>query len=261
LLLAPAAVLAADEEGCLGCHGLAGFAVRDGGAVRALAVGGEAYGRAMHGELGCRECHTEIASIPHGESKDVTCGLPCHGKSIGGKTYSHEGLYWEFTASAHGRAGGGTVGCLVCHPAPEARENARRDKLEEARRCAACHRGNPKVRAWFQDRHYLALAGGNRRAPSCLDCHSTHRVYPAAVAESTVNPARLADTCASGVLDAGARGGCHAVRGASAVAGATMNQLPRGRGQGPLSRGLALLAGVLCAGLVLRAGVGFVRGR
>ena len=37
----------------------------------------------------------------------------------------------------------------------------------------------------------LALAGGNRRAPSCPDCHSAHRVRPAAATESTVNRRHL----------------------------------------------------------------------
>jgi hypothetical protein len=77
-----------------------------------------------------------------------------------------------------------------------------------------------------------------------------------------VNPARLADTCGSGALEGVPRGGCHGVRGASGLAGATMNQLPRSGGRrGPLSAGLALVAACLCAGLVVRAGVGLVRGR
>jgi len=41
-----------------------------------------------------------------------------------------------------------------------------------------------------------------------------------------------------------------------------MNPLPRGRtGKDPLSLVLTLLAGALAAGLVVRAGVGLVRGR
>jgi len=258
----PGLVAAADEEGCLDCHGLVGFAVRDAGKVRALGIDSGKFDASIHGALGCRECHADIASIPHGEHRDVGCGQPCHGQSTGGREFSHEGLYWEYTASAHGSARSLKIGCLVCHPSPERGETAERDKLEEARRCAACHRASPTVVAWFSDRHFLALAGGNRRAPSCPDCHSSHRVRPAAAPESSVNRKHLAETCSNGALGTGRKGACHGALGESGVAGASMNPLPRGRtGKNPLALVLALLAGTLTAGLVVRAGVGLVRGR
>jgi hypothetical protein len=258
----PRPAAAGDEEGCLDCHGLAGFAVRDAGKVRALGIDAVRFDASMHGQIGCRECHADIASIPHGEHREVGCGQPCHGQSAGGREYSHEALYWEYTASAHGSARSRKIGCLVCHPTPERRETTERDKLEEVRRCAACHSTSPMVTAWFSDRHFLALAGGNRRAPSCPDCHSAHRVRPAAAAESTVNRTRLADTCSSGALAAGRKGACHGALAESGVAGASMNPLPRDRtGKDPLSVALYLLAGTLAAGLVARAGLGLVRGR
>jgi len=263
VVLAAAGLAAAgDEEGCLDCHGHAGFAVRDAGKVRALGIDAGRFDASTHGEIGCRECHADIVSIPHGENRDVSCGQPCHGQSAGGREFSHEGLYWEYATSIHGSARSRKIGCLVCHASPEPRETAERDKIEEARQCAACHRENPAVAAWFSDRHFLALAGGNRRAPSCPDCHSAHRVRPASAPEATVNRKHLAETCANGALGTGRKGACHGALGESAVAGASMNPLPRGRtGKAPLSLVLTLLAGLLTAGLVLRAGVGLARGR
>ena len=114
----PGLVAAADEEGCLDCHGLVGFAVRDAGKVRALGIDSGKFDASIHGALGCRECHADIASIPHGEHRDVGCGQPCHGQSTGGREFSHEGLYWEYTASAHGSARSLKIGCLVCLPSP-----------------------------------------------------------------------------------------------------------------------------------------------
>jgi len=253
---------AGDEEGCLDCHGLSGFAVREAGQVRPLGIAAGRYDAAAHGVLNCRECHADIASIPHGEHRDVGCGQPCHGQSSGGREYSHEGLYWEYTASSHGSARSRKIGCLLCHPSPGRRETAERDKLAEARQCASCHKGSPAVAAWFSDRHFLALAGGNRRAPSCPDCHSAHGVRPAASPESTVSRKRLAETCANGAVAAERKGACHGGLGESGLAGASMNPLPRGRtGKGPLSLALTLLAGALAAGLVVRAGVGLKRGK
>ena len=112
---------------------------------------------------------------------------------------------------------------------PSGGKAVERDKLEEARQCAACHKGNPMVAAWFSDRHFLALAGGNRRAPSCPDCHSSHRVRPAAAPESTVNRQHLAETCANGARGTERKGACHGALGEAGVAGASMNPLPRGR--------------------------------
>ena len=262
LLLFARPALAGDEEGCLGCHGLAGLAVRDAGQRRNLTIAGRRFEASTHRDLGCRECHTDVVSIPHGEHREPGCGQPCHGRSAGGKEYSHEGLYWEYATSSHGSATSRKIGCLICHPAPERGEGAERDKLEEARRCASCHRGSPRVRDWFTDRHFLALAGGNRRAPSCPDCHSSHRVRPASSAESTVQPKRLADTCANGAVGTDRRGACHGTLGLAAVAGATMNPLPRARGAGGATALLlVLLPGALAAGLAVRAGVGLLRGR
>ena len=262
LVSAAAPALAADEEGCLGCHGLRGLAVRAGGVRRDLGIAGRGFEASMHRDLGCRECHADIVSIPHAESREPGCGQPCHGRTAGGKEYSHEGLYWEYTASVHGSSRVRKIGCLMCHPSPERRETLERDKLAESRQCAACHRESHLVREWFTDRHFLALAGGNPRAPSCPDCHSAHRVRPASSPESTVNRKRLADTCANGALGPERRGACHAALGESAVAGATMNPLPKRRlGQEPPLLVLTLLAGALMAGLVVRAGVGLARGR
>lgn len=255
-------VAAVDEEGCLDCHGRAGFAVREGGKARALVVDPGRFGASAHGGVGCRECHVDVASIPHGERRDVSCGQPCHGSGPDGREFSHEGLYWEYAASSHGAARSRKIGCLVCHPSPARREAIEPDKLAEARRCAACHRENPTVAAWFSDRHFLELAGGNQRAPSCPDCHSAHRVRPAAAPESTVSRKHLAETCASGARGTGRKGACHGALGEAAVVGASMNPLPRGRtGSRPLPLALTLLAGALAAGLVVRAGVGLVRER
>ena len=252
----------ADEEGCLDCHGLPGFAIREAGRVRDLWLDAASFDRSAHAELGCRECHADIASIPHGETREVGCGQPCHGLGASGRPYSHEALYWEYTASSHGSARSPRIGCLVCHPEPGPREEAARDKSGEARRCAACHRGSAQVLAWFSDRHALALAAGNARAPSCPDCHGAHGVRSVAAPESPVAAPRRTDTCASSALAGAPKGGCHAALAPAAAAGAAMSPFPRGRGgQGGLGAALTALAGILLAGLVGRAGIGLARGR
>jgi len=255
LALAPPAA-ALDEEGCFDCHALAAFAVRDGGEVRRLALSGARYEASAHGPLGCRECHVDIASIPHGNAvRPVACGQACHGAQT-----SHEKIWWDQAASAHGTAPGGAVGCLVCHPAPA--PAAERDRQAEARLCAACHRANPTVMAWFADTHGRALAAGDPRAPSCPDCHTAHSVRPASAEESSVSAGRLAATCSGGVLSRPGARGCHGTLSEATVAGASMNQLARGATRGGALRlAFSLLFAGMVAGLLVRAGIGFAKGR
>jgi hypothetical protein len=251
-----------DEEGCYDCHGLKGFVVRAGGGARLLGIDPERFELSLHGVLECRDCHADIASIPHGEVREVSCGQPCHGLGAGGKSVSHEGLYWEYAASVHGRATDRRVGCLLCHPAPEAREDGTRDRLDEARHCASCHDENPRVLAWFSDRHFTALAAGERRAPSCPDCHTSHRVLASSAPESSTHPAHLAQTCAAGALASGDRRGCHGALSPASVSGASMNPLADGAGAGrALTIVFNILYGALVSALFVRAGLGLIRGR
>ena len=231
-LLASAPARAADEEGCLGCHGLEGFASAQAGATRSLAISPERFDAAAHAPVGCRDCHADIASIPHGGGlREVGCGQACHLGSTTGKEYSHEALYWEYTASVHGSRREPKIGCLLCHPEPRIAETARRDKLVEARQCASCHRESPAVQAWFGDAHYLALARGDQRAPSCPDCHSAHRVWPPAAKESTVSPRRLAETCGKGAIVSAQGRPCHA--GLSEALGPRRRDEPAAAGRAP----------------------------
>lgn len=259
LAAGPGVATAGDEEGCLGCHGLEGFAIRAGGAVRSLTISAERLQASAHGPVSCRDCHAEIAAIPHEEPRAVGCGQPCHSGSKAGKEYSHEALYWEYAASVHGVK---KIPCLRCHPSPALPGEAGRRKRAEARQCAACHRTHPAVQAWFGDAHFAALARGDARAPSCPDCHTAHRVWPKAAPQSSVNPRRLAETCGRGALGTGQERPCHGQLAESAVAGATMNPLPAGGGRpGAGPRLLTLLFWALLAGLVVRAAVGWITRR
>jgi len=259
LLAAVGPARAMDEEGCLNCHGLEGFAARRGGEAVPLAVSAEEFDAGAHGALECRECHADIASIPHPEARrDTNCGLVCH--AHGGGSTSHEKLYWDYAASVHGSARERRITCLVCHPASAAAAQGR-DKMREVRLCAACHRGKAAVRAYFSDAHFLALAGGAGHAPACPDCHTAHRVRRPGAEESSVSAKNLAATCGSGALAEARSGACHGTLAAAAVSGASMVTLPRGGRGGALAWLLRLLAAAMLLGLLARAGVGLVRER
>jgi len=262
-LVLPCAGRAADEEECLRCHGLAGLASREGDEVNSLAVEGRFFEASVHSLLNCRECHSDIEAIPHPDaSMEISCGQPCHQRDQAGNPYSHESLFWDYTTSVHGQAGDGGIACVTCHPASSLGELARRNLVLEVDQCASCHRRSPHVRTFFGSLHHAALARGDRRAPSCPDCHTSHRILPAEDPESSVHRDRLAGTCGGGALEGGSAGRCHGELSEEAVRGAGMNPLPlpRSGGGGGGWFFTALYWGLL-GGLALRALYGAARGR
>jgi cytochrome b subunit of formate dehydrogenase len=79
-------------------------------------------------------------------------------------------------------------------------------KRVQARMCLDCHLDNPDVRsrvaasaafisAYGSSVHGAALARGNGRAASCVDCHGSHEMQQALNPSSRTNKARIADLC------------------------------------------------------------------
>jgi hypothetical protein len=263
LFCLPAVCHGVDEEGCYRCHGLEGFFAQEGGEARQLGVSASFFESSVHSLLNCRECHSDISSIPHqNASKQISCGQICHQRDQKGNPYSHESLFWNYTTSVHGETKAEKISCMVCHPASSLKETARRDLVAEVRQCAACHTESGHVRTYFRDVHYLALSRGNRRAPSCPDCHTAHRILAPDNGESSVHPGQLADTCTSGAIPPGLAGRCHDGASEKTLRGAGMNPLVLPDwNPGLAGWSFSVLYWMLLLGLVLRAFVGLLRGR
>ncbi len=264
LCLAPAGLArAADEEECLRCHGLSGLTTLGENGANPHFIDSRYFESSVHSLLNCRECHSDIAAIPHPDAApEISCGQPCHQRDQEGNPYSHESLFWTYTASVHGQAESGGIGCVTCHPAGSLGELSRRDLLLEADQCASCHRRDPHVKSFFGSLHYRALAGGSRRAPSCPDCHTSHGILPADNPEATIHPERLAATCGAGALGGGAAGRCHGELTGEVVQGAAMNPLPlAGSRTGTAAWLFTALYWGLLGGLAFRVLYGVLRGR
>ncbi len=98
-----------------------------------------------------------------------------------------------FHASIHGTL---NVQCVQCHtdiqgyPHPPANYLDRRDvTLQNYRTCEGCHPDN--YRKTLDSMHQVALAGGNRNAAVCTDCHTAH-----AVTDPATPRTRIPQTCA-----------------------------------------------------------------
>lgn len=133
-----------------------------------------------------------------GPTDDATC-LQCHSNPDltmtlpSGEPLS---LYVDpegFHGSIHGTL---NVGCVQCHtdiqgyPHPPANYIDRRDvTLQNYKTCEGCHPEN--YRNTLDSMHQVALAGGNRNAAVCTDCHTAH-----AVTDPSTPRTRIPQTCA-----------------------------------------------------------------
>lgn len=253
----------ADDEECYRCHGLDGFFARSGESVRQVAVAKDFFESSVHSLLNCRECHADIAAIPHQEtSAAVSCGQACHQFDQSGNIYSHESLFWAYTTSVHGETLEEKISCMVCHPYSSLAEASGRDLDLEVAQCASCHTEAEHVRNYFLDVHFLSLSRGNRRAPSCPDCHTAHRILPLDNSESSIHPSRLASTCTSGAIPSARAGRCHDGAGEDSFDGAGMSPLLLpGKSPGAVGWFFSITCWTMLFGLALRAAIGFLKGR
>lgn len=133
-----------------------------------------------------------------GPTDDASC-LQCHSKPDLALTLpSGEplSLYVDpevYHGSIHGTL---KVSCVQCHtdiqgyPHPPANYIDRRDvTLQNYKTCEGCHAEN--YRSTLDSMHQVALAGGNRSAAVCTDCHTAHAVTDPATPRS-----RIPQTCA-----------------------------------------------------------------
>jgi cytochrome b subunit of formate dehydrogenase len=153
----------------------------------------------------CTGCHgghaiVEIASEEFafaGEAQIESCGA------------CHEVARDAYLSSAHFLVEGDTPDCLACHRTDlvDGDRPAAVLKLAQSALCMTCHVDRPEAESWthLSDRfvaswgssiHGLALEAGNAEAASCVDCHGSHDMKRAMVADSRVNKLHIPETCA-----------------------------------------------------------------
>ena len=145
----------AQDEACLACHEHV------------------SHSSAPHADLVCVDCHTNVP--PEHDSKDIppltdeeSCS-ECHG--------SIARTVWR---SAHK----GEAGCNDCHGSPHhihavADFESAVSPVNQIRNCGSCHDDPPElVDGYLTSEHGKALLlSGLVSAPSCSDCHGSHRIY------------------------------------------------------------------------------------
>lgn len=187
-----------DNRACLGCHGDAEWARRQGG-EKSLLVDAAAYAGSVHAGRTCTDCHTDIRTVPHARAEPVRCGR-CH-PTNDTQTVAGEQAGSALHEGAHSRAlreGKPAPRCATCHGThgilgPK-HPSSTVHRANIPKTCGTCH--SRESLQFIGSVHGKALAKGNADAAVCVDCHGEHeRLLPTGDPDSSVSAARVPDTC------------------------------------------------------------------
>jgi len=131
-----------------------------------------AYTSTVHADVACAECHTNVTVDHDGADleplTDAASCLECHGsvgRAIGRSVHADKAR------------------CIDCHGAPhDIREVSDLDggvsPVNQIKNCGGCHDDPPElVEGYLVSEHGKALLlSGLVDAPSCSDCHGSHRI-------------------------------------------------------------------------------------
>lgn len=124
----------------------------------------------VHAKVECSSCHKshEIKTVKQMKQDGNKDCLECHTR----KNIS------QFVNSIHDKKG---VNCNDCHKAGH--EVVKIPKSAEQNVCGKCH--NQSKMALSNSVHSTALSQGNKRGPTCTDCHGAHRILTSKISIET----------------------------------------------------------------------------
>ncbi len=175
---------AADEENCLMCHKYSGMgrfeSGPDGkGKKRVFFVNEDIFKNTVHGNLRCKNCHTDVDKLPHTGVKKVNCAQNCHIKDpSSGREFSHKRIVDTLEKSIHGVKGtkhpeykDDLPTCTYCHKNPVYITSA--EGLKFLNICGQCHEKQNWAKRFIKHQYYRMI----KRRPSkevvtlCSSCH------------------------------------------------------------------------------------------
>lgn len=178
-----------DDEACLLCHKYPKMGrITEDGTKRTYYVIPHIFGKTVHRNVPCTDCHSYIKQLPHQPVKEgVTCDSECHSikNPATGKNFSHKPIYKEYIKSTHGRAkmaegyDQDKPYCVTCHTNPiyNPEEDAPPKRIVD--RCVVCHEDNKFVTNWYK--HTSRRINEVKRSSEevvalCSNCHGDKRL-------------------------------------------------------------------------------------
>lgn len=193
------------DADCLRCHGRPDIKGRDG---RPLTVEADHLRSSRHARVACSQCHSQVAASHERPCDAITQKVEC--------ASCHAEMAAQFQRSVHGqllaKGDQNAPTCKDCHGTHEVlgKVDSRSATFPNnvPRLCGNCHREGQKAAVRYQgQQHNIVesytesihgkglLRSGLTVTATCTSCHTAHQVLPASDPESSVNRARVAQTC------------------------------------------------------------------
>jgi hypothetical protein len=173
-----AASLPADDQLCLGCHGMAGLEKPlSSGETLSLHVAGDSFAQSVHSALGCKGCHTDINLASHPPASNSIASKRAFSiEMVRVCATCHEDKFKLWGTSVHAALanGGNQIApiCTGCH-APHAVIKGAAASMETVP-CKPCHA--EIFTSYASSVHGVLRQGGMAEAPLCFSCHGAHDV-------------------------------------------------------------------------------------
>jgi predicted CXXCH cytochrome family protein len=202
-----------NTEACLSCHEDRDLTTEKDGKKISLYVNPEHYKNSVHSVAECSDCHENYNpdEIPHTKTKKEVACLNCHKgsgnitESVHAKTKCYDCHSKHEVMRAKEFSKNGSKNCLSCHKTKNIQSYAESvhgkknvgcngchgsghnvvkiSKSQVADVCGKCHGINEKN--FMNSIHLTALKSGNKDAPTCIDCHGSHKIIKAKVSVET----------------------------------------------------------------------------
>jgi hypothetical protein len=190
VFLTPSTVMAFTTSECFDCHSDDTLTKEVRGSEISLFVDEDVFGKSVHGDLDCTDCHEDLAGVEdeHEEELQAVQCSNCHDD-----------------AAEELEAGGHPAECSDCHgkhdilPGVDSRSAVY--DLNVPSTCCACHseQESPDVcTQWEEGMHGVVLIkSGVVFSAVCNDCHGSHEIRGKDDPSSMVARDAINDTCGS----------------------------------------------------------------
>lgn len=197
-------IKAKGTDNCLVCHEDKDLTMERNGKKISLFVNGSEYKKSMHGGMDCTDCHSDYNpdNIPHNPKKqDVDCKL-CHDNVKSEQDNVHNNVKCASCHSPHNvksaieLSKNQTENCLSCHKSKNVQSFKSSTHDKKNVKCSDCHQSGHSVKKITKSEsmnlcgkchakdqkdfsnsvHQVVLRQGNSKAPTCIDCHGSHKV-------------------------------------------------------------------------------------
>ncbi len=198
-------LFAQSVEDCMDCHSdeeMTGI-IKDSIEV-SVYVDLEKFQKSIHGDMECIDCHSSIEDVDHDEDLPAVVCADCH-----------DDAQEEFDESIHAlSANNGNAifsGCKDCHGTHDIFASDDSSSytfvLNIENTCGHCHsradviaqlglRGRGPVDAYHNSVHDKILhEQPEKGAPTCINCHGSHKIYLMSDPRSIFNKVNRAETC------------------------------------------------------------------